>query len=213
MGISTDDLSLLPAPVPLRRLMQAMAALDAIISSEWENRFYSFDAHWAEGQMMGSMRDGSGDDLFVLFNSAGAFMKGFDHELEAPQEESRKLYAQVPIDFHGGVHEPAFSPENVTFCCWRRIEDTEWTADGVYLTEDGHDDGSYWMLAPFDGNPASYVAFANEYFEFQLDAGRVAAVYDHAPMTRELAAAINPQVDYAILLPDLDKIGYPTSSV
>jgi hypothetical protein len=35
--------------------------LDAIVCPEWEHRYYSFNANWAADEVMGSMRDGSGD--------------------------------------------------------------------------------------------------------------------------------------------------------
>jgi len=78
--ISTRDLSLLPDVDGLRRTLQAMAMLDAILRPEWEFRYYSFNAAWAEGEQMGSMRNGSGDDFFAHFSSAGCWLKGFAHE-------------------------------------------------------------------------------------------------------------------------------------
>ena len=65
--ISTRDLSFLPDVEQLRRLLQSMAMLDAILCPEWDLRYYSFNARWADGEQMGSMRDGCGDDLFVHF--------------------------------------------------------------------------------------------------------------------------------------------------
>src|SRR5690349_3975316 len=64
--ISTRDLSRLPDVDALRRLLQNMAMLDAILSPEWEYRYYSFNSKWARGEQMGSMRDGCGDDFFAL---------------------------------------------------------------------------------------------------------------------------------------------------
>jgi hypothetical protein len=61
--ISTRDLSLLPDVESLRRLWQSMAMLDAILSPDWEYRYYSFNAAWGAGEEMGSMRDGCGDSL------------------------------------------------------------------------------------------------------------------------------------------------------
>jgi hypothetical protein len=74
------DLSKLPDIPSLRRLTRALAMLDAILSPEWEYRHYSFDAHWAEGETMASMRNGSGDEWFALFCPAGAVLKGLAHE-------------------------------------------------------------------------------------------------------------------------------------
>jgi len=75
--ISTRDLSLLPDVRGLRRTLQAMAMLDAILCRDWQFRYYSFNAAWAAGEQMGSIRNGSGDDLFALFSSAGCWLKDF----------------------------------------------------------------------------------------------------------------------------------------
>src|SRR5689334_5634570 len=65
--ISARNLSPLPGVDHLRRLLQSMAMLDAILSPEWEFRYYSFDSKWSPGEQMGSMRDGGGDDFFAHF--------------------------------------------------------------------------------------------------------------------------------------------------
>lgn len=78
--ISTRDLSLLPDVDSLRRTLRAMAMLDAILCREWQFRYYSFNTTWAAGEQMGSMRNGSGDEFFAYFGSAGCWLKGFAHE-------------------------------------------------------------------------------------------------------------------------------------
>lgn len=62
----------LPDIEDLRKLTQSLAMLDAIMSPEWEYRYYSFNSKWGEGEMMASMRNGSGDEYFILFDSHGA---------------------------------------------------------------------------------------------------------------------------------------------
>lgn len=97
MGISTRNLESLPDVVQLRRLLQSMAMLDAILMPEWQYRYYSFNAQWRQGEMMGSMRNGSGDELFALFNIHGAFLKGFAHETDAAAIASQHFYRDLPI--------------------------------------------------------------------------------------------------------------------
>src|SRR3954451_18924006 len=77
---STRDLSLLPRVEDLRRLFQSMAVLDAILSPDWEYRYYSFNSAWSAGEQMGSMRNGCGDDIYAHFSPAGCWLKGFAHE-------------------------------------------------------------------------------------------------------------------------------------
>jgi len=49
-----------------RRLTRSLAVLDAILSPAWEDRYYSFNAHWGPGELMASMRNGQGDQWFAL---------------------------------------------------------------------------------------------------------------------------------------------------
>ena len=92
-----------------------MAMLDAILCPDWQNRYYSFDAAWSDGEQMGSMRNGSGDDFFALFNSAGCCLKGFAHEapMSPYRDDGTKLVWPglsdcVPGDFASYLEEPAF---------------------------------------------------------------------------------------------------------
>jgi hypothetical protein len=73
---STRDLSRLPGIERLRKLTQSLAMLDAIVSREWEYRYYSFNSRWSAGEQLASMRDGSGDGWFCAFGAPGSFFKG-----------------------------------------------------------------------------------------------------------------------------------------
>jgi hypothetical protein len=115
MEISTRNLEGLPDVTRLRRLLQSVAILDAILMPEWQYRYYSFNAHWGQGEMMGSMINGSGDEFFALFNMHGVFLKGFDHEATAAAIPSRHFYRDLPAQFEPCAREPAFSPDDVTF--------------------------------------------------------------------------------------------------
>ncbi|HEX6285588.1 MAG TPA: hypothetical protein VFZ71_11970, partial [Pyrinomonadaceae bacterium] len=75
--ISSRSLHQLPNVDELKRISQSLAMLDAILMPDWEYRFYSFDANWSDDEMLASMRNGSGDSFFILFNSAGAIIKGY----------------------------------------------------------------------------------------------------------------------------------------
>ena len=69
MPISTRDLSALADPTTLEKLTQSIAMLEAIVSPEWEYRYFSFNRLWDEskGERMASMRNGSGDEYFIVF--------------------------------------------------------------------------------------------------------------------------------------------------
>jgi hypothetical protein len=70
----------LPPPRHLERLSLSLAALDAVMSPEWEYRYYSFDPGWSPTQRMASMRNGSGGQYFIVFDPVGTVVRAFDHE-------------------------------------------------------------------------------------------------------------------------------------
>ncbi|MFO0822721.1 MAG: hypothetical protein U0792_06305 [Gemmataceae bacterium] len=225
--ISTRDLSKLPDIDGLKRLMQSMAMLDAILSPKWESRYYSFNSKWANGEQMGSMRNGQGDDLHSLFTKHGCFLKGFDHESQmSPYRDEEEaqwpgLIETVPNSFDRGLNQPAFSMENTTFCIWRQYGDDRWhrsdiTFPEVKLRFDGtprDPDGSEWLLSPYDGMPETYLDFAKRYFSRSktLTLAYVRHVYDQHPLTAELVEQINPELSLADLSDDLVEIGYRQS--
>ncbi|TQV83803.1 hypothetical protein [Denitrobaculum tricleocarpae] len=198
----------LPPPDSLERLFQSLALLDAIMSPEWEYRYYSFDAHWGPGETMGSMRNGSGDSLFALFNDHGCFLKGFSHEHQADHLGAEAFYKHVPEDFAVGVVEPAFSPNNVTFCYWRRRNDGEWNDSGVELSKGDDPDGSAFLLLGLDGKPETYQAFACEYYEAEVPLDPVAAIFAHGRLTEDIVRALNPEISIERLQADIAEIGY-----
>ena len=70
---------------------------------------------------MASMRNGSGDEYSILFNSQGAIIKGFAHESSmspwATESEQvcRGVLDEVPSEFQEFLTEPAFSIDDTTF--------------------------------------------------------------------------------------------------
>ncbi|MBC7922656.1 MAG: hypothetical protein H7Z75_16365 [Ferruginibacter sp.] len=87
--ISTRDLSLLPEMSQLKLLAQSVAMLDAIIEPDWALRYRSFGAHWGTDEVMASVRNGSGDGYFILFNPGGAILKGVPHEWVRLKERTK----------------------------------------------------------------------------------------------------------------------------
>ncbi len=210
MRISTRDLSGLPDPPRLERVMQSLAMLDAILSPEWDYRYYSFNSAWGEGERMGSIRNGSGDELFALFSEAGCFIKGFDHEAALEGVSASEFYRQVPPAFEAGVIEPAFSPDDVTFCYWRAPGDTEWSR-ALLPAYAAARDGSEELLEALDGDPASYLRFARSYFEVELPLEAVAGFFEQRPLSEAVARLLNPSAEWEALKEEAEEIGYPIS--
>jgi hypothetical protein len=211
-GPSTRNMRQLPDVFSLKRLLQSVAMLDAVIRPEWEYRYYSFNANWATGEMMGSMRNGQGDNFFALFNCHGVFIKGFDHEsmvasLKLPSEQ---FYRDLPHQFAACCSEPAFSPELVTFCMWRLSGEPAWSSAKITLPASEDSDGSAHLLAILDCSPETYLRWATDYYEIEVSPQAVIAMYEHRVLTEEIVASLNPKCSLTSLREDLAEIGYPT---
>lgn len=221
MTISTRDLSALPDVEGLRQLLRSLAMLDAILCEDWEGRYFSFDSRWGQGQMLGSMRNGSGDGFYAVFNDAGCFLKGFAHEaLMSPHQFDPPSVApgvldNVPPEFAEFLKEPAFDIENTTFCIWRRREDDAWHHGNVIFPDGADPDGSEDLLAMLDGDPETYRTWAEDYFgddwedDRRLESSDVARIYHHELLTDALVTAINPDRKFSEVTKDAKEIGYP----
>jgi hypothetical protein len=217
MTLSTQNLASLPAIEPLRRLMQSLAMLDAILQPDWEYRYYSFNRKWSEGQQMASMRNGEGDEWFCVFSGTGAFLKGFDHESEMspfaayPPSVWPGVLEALPPAFLPFVREPAFSMDATTFCIWRAEKDEKWQAGSIAYPQGPDPDGSRWMLALLAGDPEAYRAWAEDYHGRPVDAEAVRRVYRHENLSAELIRLLNPERTLEDLAKDIEEIGYPSA--
>jgi len=52
--------------------------LDAILSPDRESRYYSFNAAWADGEKIASMRNGLGDEYSIVFSAEGVYVRAHD---------------------------------------------------------------------------------------------------------------------------------------
>jgi len=172
---STRDLDSLPDIDNLKRLMQSLAVLDVVVCRDCELRYFSFNSRWSPGEQMGSMRDGQGDHYIALFNAAGCWLKGFDHESlmspfrSDPPKIDDGMFGYMPAAFLLCLAEPAFVIEETTFGIWRRHEDNRWHRGTTKLDESVDDpDGSAKLLRDLDGRPRTYRDWATDYYEREI---------------------------------------------
>jgi hypothetical protein len=217
--VSQKKLATLPDIESLRGLSQSLAVLDAIMSPEWESRYYSFNSKWGDGEMMASMRDGSGDEYFILFNHHGVIIKGFAHEspMSPYGTETGKPWPgvldDVPDEFKDFLSEPAFSIEDTTFCIWRSHSDSSWQVGKIDYPEVDDPDGSEDLLYMLDAKPSTYKEFAEEYYERAIDLAAVEYAYHHKPLTDEIIQMLNADVSKEDLKSDIEEIGYPDGAI
>jgi hypothetical protein len=205
----------LPEIDVLKELCRSLAMLDAILSPEWEYRYYSFNSKWAAGQMMASMRNGSGDDYHVLFNEQGAIIKGFAHQApmspyaRKPKQIWPGMLDEVPDEFAEFLAEPAFSMDDTTFCLWRRYCDASWQTGKVEYPADDDPDGAEDLLGILTGGAIDYQQFAESYYECYLPLSSIEHIYQQRALTNEIVTLLNPEIDLAVLRDDIEEINYP----
>ncbi|MGC9669529.1 hypothetical protein ACNTMW_23625 [Planosporangium sp. 12N6] len=223
MPVTVHDVArVLPDIAVLRDRCRALAMLDAIMSPEWESRYYSFDSRWAPDEEMASMRNGSGDAWSIVFSPAGAFIRGFDHE--SPMSRAGNddelwpgLVDSVPDVFSPCVNEPAFSFEGAleaTVCLWRRSGDDRWHAGEIDFPDGDDPDGANRLFEVLvDGAPAAYQRFAEDYYETAVDRDAVREIFALNLLTDGLVQRLNPELTVEDLADDLAEIGYPSPAV
>lgn len=153
---------------------------------------------------MGSIRNGSGDDVFVLFSNVGCFIKEFYHE----RPVSHGAYICVPPVFREATREPASSPEYVTACYWRTCQSNRWEMSG---NEGKFDPETSFLLAALDGNLKTYTAFLEARSEKVLPSDLVAKIFKHHTLTASIADGLGYSGSRKDLKNEADEIGCPSS--
>lgn len=213
--ISSRSLAELPGVDEVKRISQSLATLDAIMMADWEYRYFSFDANWGDGELLASMRNGSGDSYFILFNSYGAIIKGYDHEsaMAAYTVDTGQVWPgvldQVPPEFGAVLTDPAFEAGETSFCIWRKYSDSHWATGKIDYPDDDDPDGSGHLLLLLDGSPDTYRRWASEYYEKTIPLDAVRQVYEHQPLTQQLVSRLSSERRIDDLESDLNEIRYP----
>jgi len=159
------------------------------------------------------MRNGSGDDWFLLFDSHGAALKGFAHEYSLARDASfaARIQETLPSEFSSFLREPAFSMQSASFCIWRAIADEHWN---IVLPSSGSispdKDGSADLIGILDGNPETYRRFAVDYYERDIPLAAVQAIYEHQALSEPLVAILNSECVLSDVAADALEIGYPS---
>lgn len=188
----------LPDTEILKETARRAALLDAVLMQEWEFRYYSFNSQWSQGEEMGSMRDGSGNEFYILFRGKSCCIKLIDKEMDNTEDI---LNAAVNLsgadrdvldDF---LSEPAFDPEFISFLVWN--VDGKWTQLGRGETE---------LLNIFTDPVSEYRKFALDYYERILSSEVLQKIFA-GHFTWDLFIELNPDLDRKILKSDLKEIG------
>lgn len=206
--ISTKYFNLLPDRKKLQIICKAISVLDAIISQEWEYRYYSYNNKWADDEEFCEMRNGSGDQMLILFRQDGCVINGFAHDFV--QQDKEKLTKDLPSIFDTFIFGEPVRSIGTTFCLWI-IEQKKWQVGKV----ENYEDNSEEMLNIFDGQPQTYIDWATDYFnesyeESGIPMDIISKIYSGQTLTKEMVLSIVEELqDWEQLVTDLNEIGYP----
>ena len=212
--ISTRDLSGLFEIEALRRRLQQMSALQAVFTLENGPEGFEFHPDWDRGQQMGAFKNGSGDELFAHFTSAGCFLKGFAHESvmspyrKDPPAPWPGLFASVPRKFESSLKEPAFDIPATTFVVWRLTTDSHWQTDEIEFPDHEDADGSHDLLSRLMMTPLEFAEWLSENYEVDIDADIVVEVFKNLPLTDVRLRGLNSSAAAADLRSAVQGIGY-----
>lgn len=205
--ISTKNLNLIDRE-KLQTICKAICVLDAILSQEWQYRYYSYNNKWTENEEFFEMRDGLGNQVLILFRQDGCVINGFAHKYK--QQEKQKLTRDLPSIFEEFIFGEPVKTIGTTFCVWT-TEQKKWKVGQIKSYEDNSEE----MLSIFDANPQTYIDWATEYFEEScIESGipleTVTKIYAKQTLTKEMVLSIVEELeDWEQLKTDLNEIGYP----
>jgi hypothetical protein len=218
---SVQDLAArLPAPDELRRHCQAFSVLDAVFNARYPK--HTFIRGWRDGTDLAGMDNGGGDLWNIVFEPAGVFLYGFDHESEAtpwrdePRAHWPGLLDGLPPALSRWPEEEIFQFDgffDATLCLWRESGDGTWRCGPVEF--DGYassNDGSGWMFNELvEGGVAGYLEYAEPYFERTIAPEAVEAVLAGSPLSAELVRELNPDAHFPAVAEIAEVAGYPVA--
>lgn len=196
--LSTKKLASLPSGRNFQKLCKSISALEAIICPDWESRYFSYDKDWSETEEFCEMKNGSGDQLLILFKAEGIVINGFAHEsqmngweyqspksgggimkkiFKSKKEEPKILVQKVwdgvltnlPKDFSEFIYGEPVKSIGTTFCIWQNPMGNNWETGPIKFPEDDYIDGSPDLLVLLDGQPQTYKNWAKEYYIEELE--------------------------------------------
>lgn len=201
MTHSLENIALLPNASELMANFQALAMLDAILMPDWTWRYFSFNSRWAAGEMMASMRDGQGDEFFFLFDATGVAGKIYCKGQVLGSDHAAAM-ARIPGDFSSFRSEAAFSLDAATCFLWQRCNETRWKVAPDCIA-------GIPLLAFVADRGETYHAWAQDYYEIEIDLDLIKSTFRRQPLSSQLIAALNPDAEVDGVLADAEEIGYP----
>jgi hypothetical protein len=184
----------------LRKKMKSLALLDAIIEQEWQYRYFSYNSKWSESEEMGSLRDGCGGEWFLWLSGDLAGYKCLSPE-DGLMSDLQEAKNKAPSAYNFFITEPAFTMNQAT-CIWY-LEKSKWVKYGKPVNR------LINLEAIFNWASRDYQAWANEYYEREIDLAAVEKIFN-GEFSEEIAKTLNPEINMSELMAELPEIGINT---
>ncbi|MFD8913398.1 hypothetical protein [Streptomyces sp. NPDC059575] len=213
-----DLLPLLPDPAVLAARCRAFAVLDTVLDPTAP--MHTYQPNWREGVDLARMENGSGDQWGIVFDPAGVFLHGFDHECDATpwREDPRAHWPGLLDGLPASLAHYATTPElqfegflDATVCAWRETGAAAWHCGPVTFAAD-ESDGTEWLFDLLaDGSAEAYANFAEENWDRPIDLDAVRAILTGAPLTRHIVATLSPTANFETKAERVHALGHPVS--
>lgn len=198
MQNSISDINELPSIDEVKKILQGLALVDAILMPEWEDRFFSYNCNWdSKGtETMASMRDGEGNEYFLSFSYLGIAGKVF---CKNNIQNSLFNLENMPNSFENFKNEASFNIKYSSFFFWKTYEDNKWFASPNNLE-------FYPLLGFIKNNYDGYQSWAETYYEREIDKKTLEEVFTLLKINSKQLAILNTEITLEELEEDIKEI-------
>ncbi len=175
----------LPNARDLKKRFQGFALCDAVLMPEWQMRYFSFDANWDKqnAEMLASVRDGQGMELFVLFSKAGAIGKFYDGKTSL---NPKRAIQNIPNRFDDFKSEPAFNLADISNLFWTDDTQSNW----CFFGENKAGNDLFGILAAgFD----VFRRWAERYYDRPVNKAALFLLYDNFDVSSQVLRRLEYQ--------------------
>jgi hypothetical protein len=183
----------------LKKKLKSLALADAILSPEWEYRYFSYNSQWAEQEEMASMRDGTGGHWFVLFQTEGRVGYKFISPDDGLIDNLSEIKDKIPLQYKAFIEEPAFYVDQATGI-WL-LKNNEWIKYGLSRPKYLED-----LATVIEWGVEGYKKWAEDYYERDIDQEALSHIFKHE-VSQSLIKKLNSEITIEELDKDLKEIG------
>jgi len=173
--------------------------LEAIISPEWEYRYFSYDSSWSEDEEMASMRDGEGNTWFTVFKKDIIFYKCISKD-DGFIENYKDIKQMIPEKFNNFINEEAFHTNVATKILI--YDDKKWLEFGKSNVTHIIDLKTIQHWEAID-----YKNWADKYYEIDLDLTSIQNIFTHV-IDEDIITSLNIELCFNDIKHEIEEIGY-----